>query len=64
MSELPIARIKPNAVYVGGEKLPGLIMERGVTVEAGGATHANIMTVKFIVGEVIVDDTTDYRVEQ
>lgn len=58
MTEIPNARITRDAVYIGDHKLPGLILSRGVSVEPGGTTHANIVTVQFIVGEVVVEDTT------
>jgi hypothetical protein len=61
MSEIPDVRITHNAVYIGEDKLPGLILERGVAIEAGGSTHANILVVRFIVGEVVVDDPTLYQ---
>ena len=60
MSAIPDAHITSDAVYLGEDKLPGLILLRGVTIEPGGATHANILTVRFIVGRVDVDDPMLY----
>ena len=59
MSELPDVRVTRKAVYIGGTKLPDPILDGGVTVQPGGSSKANIVTVQFIVGEVICEDTCD-----
>ncbi len=64
MTDIPDAKITVDSVYIGDVKLPGLILQRGITIEPGGSTHANILVVKFIVGQVVVDDNTAYEVSE
>ncbi|MCA4997189.1 hypothetical protein HWD35_20920 [Tsukamurella tyrosinosolvens] len=45
-----------GSVYFGEHKLPGIIAARGVTITPGGAGDVNEVTVRFIVGRVVVDD--------
>lgn len=54
--ELPVARITKDAVYFDGEKLPGFIVENGVTAYPGGATGVNRLEVTFLVGRVDMED--------
>jgi hypothetical protein len=56
MTNIPDARITSTEVWIGDQKLPGPIMESGVTIEPGGTTHANRVTVTFIVGRVEVEN--------
>jgi hypothetical protein len=61
MDELPTVRITRNGVYFNGEPLPNYIRDTrdgGVIVTPGGATSVNVMTVQFLVGEVLVEDPT------
>lgn len=53
-------RIERDAVYIGGQKLPGAIEEDGVIVRPGGHKSLNRLTVTFIVGDVEVVDPTGY----
>ena len=58
MSEIPDARITRYDILIGDEKLPGLILDGGVTADFGGASGVNVLTVKFIVGRISVEDPT------
>lgn len=51
-----LVRITRDAVFIGGERLPGCIAEGGVVLNPGGATDMNRLTVTFFVGEVTADD--------
>lgn len=63
MTDLPSVHITRTDVFIGGEKLPGLICEGGVTLKTGGGTEFNVLTVDFIVGVVEADDpvAVDYE---
>ena len=52
---LPAVRIKPTQVYISGVALPGVIDMDGITIAPGGRGGVNVMTVRFLVGEVAVD---------
>ena len=58
MTDIPNARITRYDVFIGDDKLPGLILDGGVTADFGGASATNILTVKFIVGHIFVEDPT------
>ncbi len=51
-------RITRDAIHFGDHKLPGLILDGGITVTPGQDDDVNILTVKFIVGAVNVEDPT------
>lgn len=53
-----ITRITCDGVYFGGEKLPGLIAEGGITLKPGSKHDINTLTVEFLVGPVMIDDAT------
>lgn len=57
MTDIPDCRITPTDVIIGGHPLPGLIRHGSVTVTPGGTTDVNIVTVDFIVGQVVIEET-------
>lgn len=56
MTDIPNARITSTDVFIGEDKLPGIIEQNGVTVLPGGHDSINRVTVTFLVGEVTVED--------
>lgn len=56
VTEIPNARVGDGEVLIGGVKLPGLICDGGVRIKPGLGQGLNIVTVDFIVGEVVVED--------
>lgn len=57
--DIPEAKVTADGVYIGGEKLPGIIKAEGVTArgEWGGI---NTLTVEFIVDRVTFDGEDNY----
>jgi hypothetical protein len=54
------ARVTRDAVYIGGEKVPGAIEAGGVVVKPGGHKSINRLTITFLVSDVeIVDSMVD-----
>jgi hypothetical protein len=58
MTEIPDAVVTKDAVYIGGQIVPGLIEKEGITVTPGGADACNRLTLTLIVGRVEVEDPT------
>jgi hypothetical protein len=52
LPNVPDVRITRDAIFMDGQQVPGVIVEKGVTVEPGGGTAVNRMTVTFLVGNV------------
>lgn len=44
-------------VYFGETKVPGIILDGGVTLRPGGKKDFNSLTIEFIVGRVEVEDS-------
>lgn len=55
---LPEVHITPTTVTIDGEPVPGFIDRQGITVTPGGHGGINEMTIRFIVGNVSVEDPT------
>lgn len=51
-------RITKDAIYFGDHKVPGCLAREGVTLKPGGGTDINVLTVTFLVGEVLTEDPT------
>lgn len=52
----PTRITRDGRVYIGDDMVPGIIAQRGVTIQPGGADDVNEITIRFIVGRVIVED--------
>lgn len=56
MTDIPDCRITRDAVYIGGQKLPGFILNGGVYPMCGGREGLNTVAVVFVVADVTIDD--------
>lgn len=54
-SQMPV-RITRDSVYIGSHKMPGCIIEDGITLKPSGGTDFNRLTITFVVGRVTVED--------
>lgn len=55
--DVPTRITKSGDVYFGDTKVPGLIEEGGISVKPGGHRNLNRLTVTFLVGDVVAEDS-------
>jgi len=57
MTDFPGAVITKDALYIDGQKVPGILRVGRVTLEPEGMKHVCIIAVEFIVGEIQLEDS-------